>query len=54
MENSEEEKKPPLEGEKPTKRKMKTAGQLELLEKTYLSMFFFLSPVSSSVLLVSC
>ncbi|CAN6444549.1 unnamed protein product [Victoria cruziana] len=36
MENSEEEKKPPLEGEKPTKRKMKTAGQLELLEKTYL------------------
>ncbi|XP_031487824.1 homeobox-DDT domain protein RLT2-like isoform X2 [Nymphaea colorata] len=36
MENSEEEKKRPPEGEKTTKRKMKTAGQLELLEKTYL------------------
>lgn len=34
---SEEEKKKekPLEGENKTKRKMKTASQLEVLEKTY-------------------
>lgn len=42
---SEGEKKKPPEGENKTKRKMKTASQLEILEKTYagLSFFFFLN-----------
>lgn len=35
-----EEKKPP-EGENKTKRKMKTAAQLEILEKTFASQYFF-------------
>jgi hypothetical protein len=38
---SEGEKKKPLEGENKTKRKMKTASQLEILEKTYAGFFFF-------------
>jgi hypothetical protein len=37
---SEGEKKKPPEGENKTKRKMKTASQLEILEKTYAGLCF--------------
>lgn len=37
---SEGEKKNPAEGETKSKRKMKTASQLEILEKTYAGLCF--------------
>lgn len=39
-EAEEKKKKKPLEAEVKTKRKMKTASQLEILEKTYAGFFF--------------
>lgn len=41
--SSEGEKKKPQEGETKVKRIMKTASQLEVLEKTYASLFYFLT-----------
>ena len=47
--NSEGEKKQPPEGETKVKRKMKTASQLEILEKTYVSSLYFLTHFSLNV-----
>lgn len=47
--SSEGEKKKPPEGETKVKRKMKTASQLEILEKTYASLLHFLIHFSLSM-----